>query len=1216
MRSRDSQIAELHAILQDSLDRVANVQDPAPVMEARVYRAAQRLADLLGAENDPAELPSRWLLGWVYWHRARGSTGDEASAELEEAVHMHAYCLAAGYGPLPEELLGRIADAMVPQASQVLAEAMQAREEFAVQVAAIVWGQIVEATAREDVRWPQRSANAGLAAFVRFESYGQRDDLDRAEAYLRAALDADDSADVVTLLNLGNVLTTRVQFDPEHADLDEPITVLRRAAGLADSGEVRAACAGALTTALRIRFERTGDPVSLDEAICAGTDAVAMVTSEHPSHAEYTSNLAAAILRRYDLSGDMTDVDHAIELFRESTIAIAEENPRRTTSLSNLGIALAKRYRLTGATDDLDEAIEAGWAAVNYLDSEPHGVGRLEALAAALHTRYESSRAAADLDDLRTIHSALVAVLPDDHPERPRRLLQLAAVYHDRFQRDQALDDLDRAILQCEQAVDEFPLDSPGRSHAVRLLGSLLLERYHRIGDPGDLERSIELLRSTTDTASAEPVAWTRGVASLVEALFERFHGTGDQGDLDESIRLVRAAAGTEDDFESMSLATSLSAVLRARFQLCGDPADLDEAIDYAERVLRSNTNESDTAALEFNLGSALASRHRLSGSTHDRDCALTVLESVAVQADHDLTLRIQAAHASGVLLAREDPGRAAQLLAFAVHLLDNLAPRHLEAADQQRQLHDVGAVAADAAAFALQDPGRPVEARAGQALELIEAGRAILFGQGIEMRSDTRELAAQHPDLAEQLDALRHTLRWMREGSPRGLYMLGDFPDPTLRSFPDAVRERRTLGERYVALLDEIRSRPGFTHFAKAAPDIDIPALELPGAVVVFNISEFRSDAMLVNKGTVSHVSLPTLTIDAVADQVAAFDQALRDAADPTSTSARRAAAQRTFSQILQWLWHHAAGPVLEALGHHAPPEPGQPWPRIWWAPGGLLGNLPIHAAGHHNSDPGARAVLDRVISSYTPTLRALTYARQRMRVPRHDTRALIVSMPTTPGIPGRLHFVPEEVDSIKQYLNTPWILHEPETDSAETDLVMPYGIDELLDLADSGSDLPRQVPPTASAVLTFLPACTLVHFACHAYRHPTEPALSALLLHDEALTVGAIATTYPQYADLAYLSACQTAQSPDDQLADEGINLVSAFQLAGYTNVIGTLWEVNDDIAATIAANLYQRITTPDGNLDTTSTAEVLHHVIRDIRRAKTATPTLWAAHIHAGA
>jgi hypothetical protein len=44
----------------------------------------------------------------------------------------------------------------------------------------------------------------------------------------------------------------------------------------------------------------------------------------------------------------------------------------------------------------------------------------------------------------------------------------------------------------------------------------------------------------------------------------------------------------------------------------------------------------------------------------------------------------------------------------------------------------------------------------------------------------------------------------------------------------------------------------------------------------------------------------------------------------------------------------------------------------------------------------------MDRVVSSYTPTIRALQYARQHLPDPEEPAHALIVAMPTTSGLPG----------------------------------------------------------------------------------------------------------------------------------------------------------------------------------------------------------------------
>ncbi len=101
-----------------------------------------------------------------------------------------------------------------------------------------------------------------------------------------------------------------------------------------------------------------------------------------------------------------------------------------------------------------------------------------------------------------------------------------------------------------------------------------------------------------------------------------------------------------------------------------------------------------------------------------------------------------------------------------------------------------------------------------------------------------------------------------------------------------------------------------------------------------------------------------------------------------------------------------------------------------------------------------------------------------------------------------------------------------------------------------------------------------------------------------------------------MAYLSACSTARATNSRLLDEAIHLASAFQMAGFPHVIGTLWEIGDKIAVEIARAFYSTITNPDGTIDADHAAEALHHAIRAQRDCQPDSPYLWASHIHAGA
>ena len=84
----------------------------------------------------------------------------------------------------------------------------------------------------------------------------------------------------------------------------------------------------------------------------------------------------------------------------------------------------------------------------------------------------------------------------------------------------------------------------------------------------------------------------------------------------------------------------------------------------------------------------------------------------------------------------------------------------------------------------------------------------------------------------------------------------------------------------------------------------------------------------------------------------------------------------------------------ALEDL-HATHDGPGQP--RVWWVATGSLALLPVHAAGHRD---GSRTLLDRVISSYTPTVRSLTAARASPPAPAGPRTPLAVTLSRTRGL------------------------------------------------------------------------------------------------------------------------------------------------------------------------------------------------------------------------
>jgi CHAT domain-containing protein len=231
---------------------------------------------------------------------------------------------------------------------------------------------------------------------------------------------------------------------------------------------------------------------------------------------------------------------------------------------------------------------------------------------------------------------------------------------------------------------------------------------------------------------------------------------------------------------------------------------------------------------------------------------------------------------------------------------------------------------------------------------------------------------------------------------------------------------------------------------------------------------------------------------------------------------------------------------------------------------------------------------VVDLVISSYTPTIRALAYARRTLpegngrRTASKADRIVVVAMPHTPGA------------------------SDLPCADAETDLLRQRFGERVFTLVGSAA--------THDAVVATLPDARWAHFACHGF-NPADPSASYLLLTDHRkrpLTVVDVARLRLDEADLAFLSACSTAR-PSSRLTDEAIHLASAFQLAGYRHVIGTLWRINDQNALELADGLYADVATA-GTVD--SAAAALHAVTSRLRDQRAQTPSVWASYIHSGA
>ncbi|MFF2131679.1 CHAT domain-containing protein [Streptomyces olivochromogenes] len=1093
--------------------------------------------------------------------------------------------------------------------------------------AAIEAGQ--EAVQAAPIGHPGRAlylSNLGEALRARSDRVGAVADLDAAVDHFRKAVQAAPASHpgrARYLTNTGITLRVRFKRGGAVAALDAAIEAGQEAVQAAPIGHPdRALCLSSLVDTLWARFEVGSSLADLDAVIDHLRAAVQAAPAGHPDRARYLSNLGEALRVRFKRVGAVADLHAAIDHLQEAAHATPTDHPKRAMYLSNLGIALQARCDANGSVADLDAAIDHLQEAAHATPiGHPDRAGYLSNLGGSLRVRFERGGAVADLDAAVNHIQEAVEAAPAGHPDRALYLSNLGGALHKRFERIGAMADLDAAIEAEQEAVEAAPVHHPDRALFLSNLGGSLRVRFERGGAVADLDAAVNHLRKAVQATLVGSPDRARYLSNLGGALQARFERGGAVADLDAAIdHLQEAAHATPTGHpDRAAMLSNLGGALRVRFERGGAVADLDAAIDHLQEAAHATpTGHPDRALYLYNLGLLLQIRFKHWGAVADRDAAVNAWLSASEVGSAAATQRIEAGLAAAGLLARSgDVERAADTAEMAVGLLPQVAPRRLERSDQQHAVGDFAGLAGVAAALALAAPGGTPSQRAERALVLLETGRAVLLSQALETRSDLTDLRDRNPELARRFAELRERLdrsadtMISTEDSKAGNAMLRR---------DHVVRERHRLAEEFTATLAEIRNMDGFATFA-LPPSIDELKTEASqGPIAVFNISPDRSDALLLTAEGVASLALPDLRMDSLIDKVNTFWQAQQLAlsgADP----AERETAQAVLVDVLQWLWDAAAGPVLDTLGFSGQPaaergDDGDVWRRVWWAPGGLLGMLPIHAAGYH-TDPAAhphrRTVMDRAVSSYTPTVRALRYARERAQDHEAESsaavQALIVAMPTTPGLDddGRLRFVDAEAEMLQARLPGAVMLREPDPAEGPVHLT--------------------PTTPTKANVLAHLPHCAIAHFACHGSSHPDDPSKSVLLLHDHVgapLTVGSLAPVALDQARLAYLSACRTAAIDTANLLDEAIHLASAFQLAGFRQVIGTLWEIDDQIAVVIAEAFYDGLKTDSAEVDPDRAARALHRAVRQVRDGhdlpapfnRTQAPLLWAAHLHAGA
>lgn len=1016
-------------------------------------------------------------------------------------------------------------------------------------------------------------------------------------------------------------------------DLDQAIVLLADLA-IAKEGTTRLVFASNLIKWYHDRWRILGDEKDISEAIKWGEDSI-IIAEDYPDRLPpLISALATVYLSKHESTCKLEDLEKAIEYGRQ---AVATSSPNllpffRSSSMTNLGVMLSNRAKWTDHIGDAEDSVKfCREAFALSSEADPQYGLLLTNLSHVLGVKYQLVGNLSDLEEAIDLAQGAVKVSADKEHDRMAndRLLgiryslsELGVLYFCRFQALGARSDLDEAI---EMGVKEVQ-NTEGAMYQTSLrnrqalcnLSSRFALRFYRYHEAKDLEEAFKYGRQSLEGVFALEVDPTSAVPLYARFVSDAAILLKDSEHLQYVINLLEnRLEGVPISFATKrtEILSSLGNLYFARFQASphsGVYGDLEHAISLLLVALKEvpSRNVKRVEILHC-LGTMFEKRHRFlkRSGTSIEQAAKYHLEAARVNGS-PLLFKIMAGRDAALLYAEQDQWVTADnALAEALNLISQVASVPIGRENQETVLKNVSGLSSLATTAAFKT-GKGAE----YAFVQLEAGRGVISALLINSRRDITSLKRDHPALYESYTALRVRLAGSFAPSTPGSAAYATSSSERLTDRQEDFRELSILESR-------IREFDGLGHFQHRLTGHQIANLALAGPLVSFNVNEWGSHALFTTTaGGSSYIPLPGLKLEDLKSHARALIGKNKLSSGLPSSRPQRNAELRT---ILTWLWKVAVRPVLEVLEYRSD-RVGQRLPRVFWVANGLMGLMPLHAAGEFGSNSN-ESTSRYVVSTYVPTLESLAFARDlaSRKKPSPTQPWLVVEVPQTPGL---------------------------------RDLQTAQEVKAIQDVALTSGVLPPRVMtnPTRAALLDALSSHSIVHFSCHGTSNPENPSQGGLhiekgvpeppvelkvgengLYFEESPTVATpdltisdlTATSHPT-AQVAYLSACSTAENSAEDLVDEVIHLASSFQLAGFAHVIGSLWETDDSASSAVSSAFYKNLFSglaPGQVWDDQAVAYALHDAVESLkenglpnarrRRNLRNDPLAWAPFVHVG-
>ena len=1097
------------------------------------------------------------------------------------------------------------------------------------------------------------------------KSWGAGQEMDNAFTILQEAfeisqrLSQDISPTTIDILSMiGDYRKERLFRKGSRADAEQALQAYQEVR-LRDPDNVRAMIM--LGFIHHYQYEMTGARWLLDKSIDNLSEALTACSSLNPLMIDALMGTAQVLKDRAEFDGCINDLDVMIELLRLGINLLVHFEDEPALIRLILAEGLAARYDILEQSEDLSESqslvaaaqnlevdtrheeyrylVTGGLYKIRFQKFKQHKDIHVSTLAYHVALQIISKNSARPQPMYFMISTKLAEVLRETYHEKPTPLalfgaktvveafwaiaaarcedwhsnhtlaeghLRLGEIQRSRYNRHLTLDILDESISHFRRSVKLTSLqDARFGVRAARLCGVLRMRfkahqtlSFHRLAARQEAVYWVgQLLRANFPFKPSDMQECQMEIGDLVQDLH---HGANTVELLDKALlHYFKAVSIESTDFtQNIGLFFRVAQALTDKGDLTGEFQFYETAQSYIDKIelLAEKRHCKTTGHLPL-LARLHQAKFDLNGDIVDGRRALEKYYLIFHNSNYEAQDKITAARQYILFMSRLSLKRDS----YSKELLHSLEDTDFTSnkfyhaitytVDLMLQLISDGSSRNAQLTIIRREASTHVlcvhyckylKKSAFEMVQLYERGRSVLWDRLINSKTQTDMLGEKHKELADRYRELRRLLASSEE------------PDPRIRSLP---QDRYQTAAEMDEVIKEIHGKSGFEDFLLlpfSQTELQIFAREGPIVYLVAGNGDEAGVALTIAPNSISTVNLPQYSENQCRGRHTQLQRvfSFRDNA-PT-------ASDQLLGEILKWLWYSAAEPTLRALGLLSKSKELDftVLPRIWWVTSNWASRLPIHAAGDYGlaEQKGLTCtVMDNVISSYTPTLRALKYSRNRLYQLRKQAsgssktgKVLLVAMHDTPDRPKLKDALPEVVlvNAILEPHLEPHLLISPKV--------------------------------TRKKVIQNLRQCTIAHLACHGEADQADPLRSKLLFEDwgpKPLRVGFLMRMELSKCQLAYLSACQTAVNLDEALAEEGLHLSGAFQMAGVPNVIATSWNILDNEAIAVAVQFYAGLINDGGELDVTRSARSLHATLLNMRD-RGLSPYIWGSYAHFGA